>query len=291
MRGTVLSERVRETQGERPSPSVWLNLVCLDAPLVAIVWQALFARTFGTPLTLVARAALFLTAWLIYLTDRLVDTSSLNAGTPRSVRQEFCLRRRRTWLVVIAAVGMADCFAVAQLRPQTVVAGLGVALIAGVYLCANLLTRLWRILPVKELAIGWLFAVATALVPVLYGRPRMTDVAMSIAAFATVCMLNCICIAAWERELDRAQKKETLATVWPQIDSAIVALCIATSAVCFIVALFASNLQALLICVAASASFLALLHLLRGRIQSDSRTALADVVLLTPLLSLALTNR
>ncbi|HSV64040.1 MAG TPA: hypothetical protein VLH83_11910, partial [Chthoniobacterales bacterium] len=29
--------------------SIWLNLVCLDAPLVAVAWLWLFARTFHIP--------------------------------------------------------------------------------------------------------------------------------------------------------------------------------------------------------------------------------------------------
>ena len=60
------------------SPLVWLNLVCLDAPLVAVSWQWLFARAFQVPLTNSARLTLFLTAWLIYLADRLADSWALD---------------------------------------------------------------------------------------------------------------------------------------------------------------------------------------------------------------------
>jgi hypothetical protein len=55
--------------GARYSPVVWLNLLCLDAPIVAVTWQWLFARTFGAHLNLSLRVLLFLTAWLIYLAD------------------------------------------------------------------------------------------------------------------------------------------------------------------------------------------------------------------------------
>ena len=47
------------------SPVVWLSLVCLDAPIVAVAWQWLFARVFGAHLTLSLCFLLFLTAWLI----------------------------------------------------------------------------------------------------------------------------------------------------------------------------------------------------------------------------------
>src|SRR5450432_2947799 len=52
-------------------PVVWLNLACLDAPLVSVVWLCLFARTFHSSVESVNCVALFLTAWLIYLADRL----------------------------------------------------------------------------------------------------------------------------------------------------------------------------------------------------------------------------
>ena len=61
-------------------PVVWLNLVCLDAPLVSVAWLWLFARTFHATVDPVNCAALFLTAWLIYLADRLADSCSLPDG-------------------------------------------------------------------------------------------------------------------------------------------------------------------------------------------------------------------
>src|SRR5205085_553174 len=72
------------------SPVVWLSLLCFDAPIVAVAWQALFARTFGAHLHLSIRALLFLTAWLIYLADRFADTIKLPAGSPISLRHRFC---------------------------------------------------------------------------------------------------------------------------------------------------------------------------------------------------------
>ena len=90
-------EVVRESsrspeRSARISSLVWLNLFCLDAPLVAITWQWLFGRSFGISLTASSRAALFLTAWLIYLADRLADTWALRSDDPRSLRQAFCER-------------------------------------------------------------------------------------------------------------------------------------------------------------------------------------------------------
>ena len=42
------------------SPVVWLNIFCLDAPIVAVSWQWLFAHTFQAHLDLALRGLLFL---------------------------------------------------------------------------------------------------------------------------------------------------------------------------------------------------------------------------------------
>jgi len=77
---------------KRISPFVWLNLVCLDAPLVAVSWHWLLADVFQIAIPRGTTAALFLTAWLIYLTDRFVDSVSLDQRTAVSLRQRFCRR-------------------------------------------------------------------------------------------------------------------------------------------------------------------------------------------------------
>src|SRR5205809_7377155 len=90
------------------SPLLWLNLVCLDAPLVAICGQWIFSRSFHLSVPIGHRAALFLTAWIIYLADRFGDSLSLVTGQPKSVRQQFCCRHKGIWLVSIFCVAVID---------------------------------------------------------------------------------------------------------------------------------------------------------------------------------------
>ena len=119
-------------------PVVWLNLLCLDAPLVAVSWQMLFARSFGYPVAGGEMVALFLTAWLIYLADRFGDSLAVDPRGPASLRQRFCSRHRRAWLAVIVIVAVADVAVVAtQLERQTLLAGGSVGLFAVVYLVVN----------------------------------------------------------------------------------------------------------------------------------------------------------
>src|ERR1043165_9465772 len=96
----------------RPVPIVWLNLVCLDAPLVALAWLWLFARTFSVPLQMGNAVALFLTAWLIYLSDRFAVASTLQPDSPRSLRQDYCLRHRAAWIATLALVAGFDAYVI-----------------------------------------------------------------------------------------------------------------------------------------------------------------------------------
>ena len=106
------------------SPWLWLNLVCLDAPLVAICWQWLFAHSFHLSLPVGHRVALFLTAWIIYLADRFGDLVSLAAGQPKSARQQFCLRHKNLWLVSIICVAILDLVVVLRtVNYETAVTG------------------------------------------------------------------------------------------------------------------------------------------------------------------------
>src|SRR6185295_17351052 len=52
---------------------LWMNLLSLDAPLVAVVWQDFLARVYPSVLRPAGRWALGLAVWAIYLADRLLD--------------------------------------------------------------------------------------------------------------------------------------------------------------------------------------------------------------------------
>jgi hypothetical protein len=108
--------------------------------------------------------------------------------------------------------------------------------------------------------------------------------------FAILCTYNCLSIAAWERELDTVQGKTSFLTGWPAVAGALklvgygIALAALTCAVLWRVAF------SLWFCLALSALLLVRLNLAE-RLPPDSRTALADLVLLTPLLGLLFSLR
>jgi hypothetical protein len=266
------------------SPIIWLNLLCLDAPLVAVAWQWLFARGFGARVPFSLRVLLFLTAWLIYLGDRFADTIRLPAETPISLRHRFCREHMVGWWVAIVVIFVVDVsLAVRTLDLQILFLGGSLAAICALYLFVNhSLGGQWPLLPMKEKAIGVLFAVGTTL-GVVAELPGLTiSFAFAVILFAVLCTFNCLCIASWERELDAAQGKTSSLTRWPSLGRALkpFGLTIGASALVFtIVWRFAAPLW---LCMAGSALLLVWLHS-AGNLRRDNRTALADLVLLTPL--------
>ena len=272
-------------------PLVWLNLICLDAPLVAIAWLWLFARSLGAPLQTGNTMALFLTAWLIYLADRFADAFTLKPGLPRSLRQQFCLGHREIWIATLALVAGFDAYVIWRTSAaQTFLVGAVVGLVAVIYLVANHpLGLIWRSLPAKEMAIGILFAAGT--VVALLPGPRLTPgFVVAVATFAALCSLNCISIAAWECDLDRAQGKVSIATLHPGVIARVGQLCLGLAAGSLVLALLFRAAAVCLVCISLSALLLGYLNASGSfSTTSDERTALADLVLLTPLVVLLVT--
>jgi hypothetical protein len=274
------------------SPVVWLNLLCLDAPIVAVSWQWLFAHTFGAHLSLALRALLFLTAWLIYLADRFADTIKLPANSPISLRHRFCREHMIGWWVAVVVIFVLDvALALRSLDLQMLLLGGTLAALCLLYLFVNhSLGGKWRPIPLKEKAIGILFAAGTTL-GVAGQLPGLTvSFGVAVILFAILCTFNCLSIAAWERDLDAAQGKSSFLTGWPAVAGALKMIGYGIALAALACAVFWRFAFPLWLCLVASAFLLVRLNL-AGRLARDSRTALADLVLLTPLLALVFSLR
>src|SRR6202789_4740956 len=89
----------------RPPVWLWFNLLSLDAPLIALVWQDFLARCYPTVLHLTGRGVLGLTVWAIYLADRLLDVR-YPAPVSESIRHQF-YRRHRVFAYTLFAISYA----------------------------------------------------------------------------------------------------------------------------------------------------------------------------------------
>jgi len=264
------------------SPLLWLNLVCLDAPLVAIWWQWIFEHTFHLSVPVGHRAALFLTAWMIYLADRFCDSLSLATGQPKSLRQQFCLRHKSIWLVSIICVGVIDLIVILRAaKYETAVTGAVLGAVTIVYVAINQAhSEIWKTIPLNEFTIGSLFAAGTLLGVTPHILAERSTMIFAAILFAALCSLNCISIAIWERDLDRIQGKHSFATCWPHANSLARLLLLLLLAGSAVLALFDPGAWPVVLCLGTSGLLLGALGFVP--VSRDERTALADLVLLTP---------
>lgn len=241
--------------------SVWLwpNLLSLDAPLVALLWQILFARCFHAPINLLPSILLVLAVWLIYAADRTLDAWTGAAARPR---HEFYRRHWRAllplWIFVLAA---GTALAWTRLTPELFLRGL--ALGAAVVLYFTLL-HCGIFQKTKEAAVAVLFALGAT----LSAWPNIKSAAdiEAIILFSCLCWINCVAIEHWEGE-----------SKWP------IAAAAGFVAVAAVMLLLFSSRPILGGAVAASALCFVLLDCAQRRFSRDALRVLADVALLSPL--------
>ncbi|MEI9812648.1 MAG: hypothetical protein WDO18_08225 [Acidobacteriota bacterium] len=112
---------------------LWINLLSLDAPLVAVVWQDFLARCYPSMLRPAGRWMLGLTVWAIYLADHLLDTSLI--PIPRGVKQVFYRRYFRLACCLLVLILAADAWiALSWLRPEVLINGVLVGAAVCLYL-------------------------------------------------------------------------------------------------------------------------------------------------------------
>ncbi len=191
---------------------MWWHFFSLDAPTVAVVWCWFFGTVFGLNFSWVTLPTLALGTWCVYVADRLLDGWRSTETAAMRDRHWFYLRHRRQFLIAwfVAAIPLAYLiFFQAQPPVRTddimlCLIGLGYFLLIHGRSFKKGGARLFPYCFPKELAVGFLFAVATA-VPVwarvTAERSLPMDRSLLIAAiftFGAVCWLNCVAIQVWE---------------------------------------------------------------------------------------------
>lgn len=96
----------KSTTSQQSTPWwLWLNILSLDAPIVAMLWQEALARCYHVTLVPGFQLALGLAVWLIYLVDRTLDGMAKTETHLLSARHAFYRRHRKlfSWLIIPAA--------------------------------------------------------------------------------------------------------------------------------------------------------------------------------------------
>ena len=269
--------------------ALW-HLLSLDAPTVAALWTIFIARSAQINLPWAAPIAMFLAVWMLYAADRLLDARPQPDGSQPADLEErhlFHQRHRTAFLTTIVFASIALASLLHRLSPPA----LHLYAVLGVLLAAWLLLIHARPVPgthrlPKELAVG-IFFPAAVFIPTVARAPGLRLALLpSALLLAAICTLNCLFLYAWEHPGPRFTAHWT--TQWatghlPQLCSATIVLSLLT-----VVREADSSLTATLpaFACALSGALLLLLHRRRYRLNPVHLRALADFVLLTPLLLL-----
>lgn len=247
---------------EKPATRLWLwpNVLSLDAPVVAVLWQILFARCFGVPVDALAALLLLLTVWLIYSADRTLDAWR---GAGDSPRHEFYRRHWRDllplWIAVLALTGW---LAAVHLKPGLFLRGFVLSIAVTVYFVSVQFRSTCSPWP-KEAVVGIVFALGASLVA--WGRIQTPADAAAILLFSALCWMNCVVIQKWEME----------GLEWSAGMAASLLACAAGI-------LLYTHRPILGGAEMASACAFLLLDRARPRLSADALRVLADVALLSP---------
>lgn len=190
---------------ESPRWWMWPETLGLSAPLVAVAWQAMFARAWGVgKIDWQAHVALGLVVWVIYGIDRWADVRLLPAGDPAlGVRHAFVAKHRRVmmagWVAAMLLVLMWAAWGDAPARlPMHGVSVLG--LTAGFFGLVVFSRNEKRVPWVRNALAGLAFAAGTTLVARAWLGGMMMIQVPEVLAFGGLCVANINAIHLWERE-------------------------------------------------------------------------------------------
>lgn len=268
------------------------HLLSLDAPTVAVVWFFFVKRSSGQAFGLVTPAALYLAVWILYAADRLLDAQPLGwpagAGPARlddlELRHQFHYRHRSAFLALLGLASAVLVFTLTRLPTAILAAESLLGLVLLPWLLKIHRSSLPRSLP-KEFPVGLFFA-ASISIPILVQSPALWPALFPGAAlFAGVCTLNCLFLYAWEHPSDRTRAHAATRWAVERLPALALGQLLTATAAAVLFPLFSSSgLRAVPWACAFSTALLLFLHKYRGRVEALRLRALADLVLLTPLL-------
>ena len=264
------------SRSERTFP-LWIypQILSLDAPAIAVVWEWFFAKCFHVP---TSPAMLFATAacvWMIYAADHLLDVRN---GAIYSARHAFVARHSRTFVTAAIVVFAAATAAAWQFPLEMWIGAMQLTGVVGVYLgFVHLLGERTRRYWPKEFAISAIFAAGSSLA-------TWTSVALrvlpAVLLFAGLCALNCCVVDYWEWQTNRVLLR------YPQSMTRIVARHFVATSTMVAAATYAFAPTDVALAILLSLLLLLVLYARRSDLAPELFRLLADAALLTPTLFL-----
>ncbi len=263
---------------------LWPNVLNLDAPVVAVVWQEAFARFAGVELAAPHRWLLFLAVWQVYFADRCLDARI--GAHEATERHRFHRNIGPVGWAVMAVVCVAGLALAFRCLTREGWIGAGVLLSAtGCWFAAAHIDGARRGWIPKELGVGSIFAAGCALQPWALAGSAGAPLWAAAGLFTVVCVQNCASITVWEAlPSDRKDPRSFLnrRPFWSRhVGRISLALAVATAAAAWLGAM--PELRGVGSAAAASLLILGGLgRVARGGRHREARM-LADLALLTPL--------
>ena len=245
----------------------WPNILALDAALIALFWQAVFANSSGLQVNLAAQGVLGLSVWLTYMADRLFDVTKRPLQQLHSARHRFAKQNVRVlwWLwtcVLLINIGSA----LTGLNARELQNGAALLILCLLYTAFNqILSR--GFFP-KELCVALIYAggVIIFLIPI-----PGAELWAPTAALVLLCLINCLMIGAKEQRIDRALQVRSMAQLPLQLTVALYISC--ALLLCFLS-------QAWLLPIGLSWGAFLIIHIYRHHLSVESFRVLADSSLL-----------
>ena len=178
---------------------LWPNLLNLDSPLLAVIWQEQFARIADVSLGWGERVLLFCCTWLVYCADRALDAAE-SGGQTETARHAIQLQGKPIWLGVSAAVlVVALVLAVTTLNSRAWLGGGVVLFFTAAHFGAthwwpSLRSRFWP----KEWHVGFVFSAGCALLVWSQSPSAWPSLLLPVLGFGALCAMSCSHITAWE---------------------------------------------------------------------------------------------
>jgi hypothetical protein len=268
---------------QRASWWQWPTVLSIDAPVVAVLWQLLFARVAGVHLGWAPPVVLGVSVWLAYAADRWIEGWRLDSDVIRTPRHHFYKDHRWPVAALWAAALFADvAIAFAHLDARDLAAGFVLIAAVAAYLLSHQLVhrhRAWR-LP-KELCVAALLSAGAVVFVTETAQPGA--LMLPLALFALLCFTNCALISVWEREVDRAHGQTSLALSESDHEGLIRQLPLMIVVLSAAAAVSGAGVvRDVALSAAVSGVLLALVDRLEGRAGRQPARVLADIALMTP---------
>lgn len=266
---------------------VWLNVLSLDAPLVAVSWLWLVGRSFGVKLEMTHFLILGLSVWVVYVLDRWLDGFRIPAEKAASQRRRFAIHHRRGLASLIvggsAATSLLAFWTLGRIAFRD---GLCLLFLVILYFLGVHVTRGLRAAFPKEAAVSLIFTLGVFLFIFAAMTQGRSTLLMPALDLSSLFLLNCLAISIWEEAQDLREGERSLALNWPAARGWLepASVLVVLLSVAFICTASSGRTFPIYWCVIISSLSTWLLHRRREALSRDQARVLADVVLLTPVL-------